>query len=45
MKSPYRIRFDTAMDTSIKYSRATGTTINAEAISRIEKIFNTTSLL
>jgi hypothetical protein len=45
MKSPYRIRFDTAMDTSIKYSRATGTTINAEAISRIEKeIFNTTEL-
>jgi hypothetical protein len=33
------------MDTSIKYSRATGTTITAEAISKIEReIFNTTQL-
>ncbi len=45
MKSPYRIRFDTAMDTAISYSRATGTTITAESISSIEReIFNTTDL-
>lgn len=45
MKSPYQIRFDTAMDTAIKYSRATGTTITADAISKIEReIFNTTKL-